>query len=143
MRKLFLGLGLSLTALLVLTGCGEEKTLECNISETEEGMEVSQKVLVKFKGNKVDGMDMIHDIKVPDEMKSLVSTLESTMNEQFKNQKEFKDAKVETSSKDNTITVKVSMDAKTIADASDGIIDYKGNYDDIKAELEKEGYECK
>lgn len=152
MKKIILGLGV---AVLALTGCGKEKTvepetpndpevavktLECKFVETAEDMEASQTFYVNFRDEKLANIDFVSTFKVSDELKEYISEMKDSVEEEFKN--EFASSKVETTTTDDTITIKVAMDRDDL-ETEEGFVDFDGSFEEVKAAFEEEGYTCK
>lgn len=123
----------SLVALVGLTGCG--KKLTCTMENSQLGLEMKQKVEVKFKGDTVDTMKIAMDIVVPDKYKDQKQELIDSFKEEDENMKvtETKDGiRIEAdSSSDSSLFDEFDVEGK------------EASYDDVKKAFEAQGYTCK
>jgi len=136
-KKLLGVIGLGCSALL-LTGCGGKK-LTCTMEDEQEGMgTMTMEMVFHFdkEGEKVENLDMEMGIEfdkdIDDEMKEFY---ESYFEETCEDEDAPEDCKVST--KDNSVTLKASGTPEELDYDSDG------NYDEIKEEMEDDGYTCK
>lgn len=142
MKKLLLSLGL----VLVLTGCGGKK-LTCTAEEEEMGMKMVGKATITFKGDKVAKVKETADVTVTDEMKSLIDTLKSSLEESYNKYNDY-GVKAKVTVKDATISTSIEYNVNKISDENleklkDSDIYYSGTYDEVKKALEDEGFTCK
>lgn len=103
---------------LSLTGCGKKLTCESTLTEKDDGIAMTAKVVVSFKEDMADKA-------------TLVSTFtdEATASTYYEYMKESSDDYV--------------LNGKTITITKDVEDDEKLSYTETKAELEEEGYTCK
>ena len=122
----------ALVTLVTLTGCGGKK-LTCTIAEDTLGMKTNMSVEITFKDDKIDKMNTTVDMALPDEYKDQKQTLIDTLKDSNENMKV-------TETKDGiraTMSGSISMAGEL--DLDDEIV----TYDDVKKELEDQGYTCK
>lgn len=134
--------GLSLVVLL--TGCGSEKKLECTTSENQTGVSVNQVYTITFDSkNRFKSAVLSQDMKLDEDQVDYFETYKEQVKTTFENNAQFKDLDIDFSdnSKD-TVSVKVSFDADDMSKIT-GSSTSSADYDDVKSELEKVGYTCK
>ena len=131
---------ISLLVVVLLTGCGGKKTLNCN--GELEGMKTNFTANFDSK-SKFESADLTMEFKVTDEMLSLLSlkeikeTFETSMKESFKN-----GAKVTvTDDGKDKLTIKVSLDKSGIKSLVGEEV--KDTYNDVKKSLEDDKFTCK
>ncbi len=117
MKKIIYSLVIGILV-LSLTGCGKKLTCESTLTEAEDGIAMTAKVVVSFKNDLADKA-------------TLVSTFadEATASTYYEYMKESSDDYV--------------LNGKTITISKDVEDDEKLSFDKTKAELEAEGYTCK
>lgn len=146
--KRFLKLGIPVLSLtLLLTGCGNTKTLECSMKDdSNDGMVLNQKVKVSFDGDNVTKVDMDMKMTVDEEYSDYMDMMEDSLKEQFEDIESKKGITLKTSTKGNDINIsfvadltKMDKDTKEELD----IVDTEASYDEAKKTFEDEGYSCK
>lgn len=140
-NKLYL-IGIMCCAFL-LTGCGT-KTLTCTKSETESGSTTEEKIIVKFKKDKVSSANMEMNMKFGEEQKSYIDMSYNILKSTFDSMKED-GLDVKTSKTDDTINVKLDVDFTKIKDADNLSVDIDKSqtYEEVKKELIEQDYKCK
>lgn len=145
--KRSLGLLLAVVMIGVSVGCGsKEKVLNCSKKEEESGISMKQNIKATFNGNDVKNVTVTVDAELGDEYKDYKSIFISSLESSFEDYKDLKGVSVDTSDKDDTITVTLKADlTKMDKDAKEklDIVDTKASYKESKADLEKDGYTCK
>lgn len=121
----------SLVALVGLTGCG--KKLTCTMENNSLGLEMKQKVEVKFKGDTVDTMKVSMDITVPDEYKDRKQELIDMFKEE--------DDSIKVTETKNGIRIEADNDSDIFAEMD--INGKEASYDDVKKAFEAQKYTCK
>ena len=138
-------------AVLLVTGCGGEKTLTCTNSEESSGIKMSQEVTMTFKGDKVTYVKMSIDNEatedtIIDNWDMFVSMLDS----QFEESDEDGVSLSTNNDTDNHIyNVSLEIDLEKASDDAlseyglDGITEENASYEDTKKEAEADGFTCK
>lgn len=122
-------------ATLLLTGCGGNK-LTCTMSEEQEGMGKSEAELV-FKydkdGKKIENIDMKMSIELEND--EMLETYKGFFDEMCEDEDAPSDCKVKTSGNKLTLTASGSADD----------MDYESetSMEELKEDLEEDGYTCK
>lgn len=130
----------------LLTGCGKEKVLECDLKETQNGMQMSQNLKATFKGNEVKDITMKMDVVLEEKYKSYSDMFVSSIDSQFTKYKNKKGLTYKTEKSDDGVVVNIyaDLDKMSKEDKEElDLVDTTGSYDKTKEELEKEGYTCK
>lgn len=129
-----------LSALMLLTGCGSEKQLECTTSKEESGVSLSQVYTLKFDSrNRFKSATLTQDMKASEENFESLKKLADT---QFKGD-QFKDLNPELSDNGkDTVTVKMNFNDKELEELTQSKTS-SADYEAVKSELEKMGYTCK
>lgn len=122
---------LSLISVLVLTGCGSNKELNCSMTDTSSGMQIDANVVVKFDGKTVEDMNITMDVNIPEEYKSQTATMKSL----------YEAAEFKVEETDKGLRLSAGSDSKYFKDLNLG--DTKASYDDTKKQFEAAGYTCK
>ena len=146
--KLF---GILAVSVLLITGCGGEKTLTCTNSEEDSGIKMSQEVTMTFKDDKISYVKMSIDNEATDDTiidnwDMFVSMLDSQFEETNKDGVKL--------STDNNIdkhiyNVSLEINVEKASDDAlseyglDGIADANATYEETKQEAEDAGYTCK
>lgn len=134
-NKKYLGmLGLG-CATLLLTGCGGNK-LTCTMSEEQEGMGKTEAEVVfnyDSDGKKIESIDMEMSMEL--ESDEMVDMYKGFFDEMCEDEDAPSNCKVKTSG--NKITLTAS------GEASDMDYEAETSKEDLKAELEDDGYTCK
>ncbi len=144
--KKSLFLVVSVVMIGLLTGCGKEKVLECDLKETQNGMQMSQNLKATFKGNEVKDITMKMDVVLEEKYKSYSDMFVSSIDSQFTKYKNKKGLTYKTEKSDDGVVVNIyaDLDKMSKEDKEElDLVDTTGSYDKTKEELEKEGYTCK
>ena len=136
MKKKVLGLSLA-AAMLLATGCGNEKKLHCTLEQGQEGATTTSTMDVTFDGAKAKDITLNITVDYDDEYASYAETFEQTLESQ-RSTLEDVGYKVKITSKDNSINLKATGTSKTL-DTSEAT----GTYEATKKSLEDSGYTCK
>ena len=143
--KKSLFLVVSVVMIGLLTGCGKEKVLECDLKETQNGMQMSQNLKATFKGNEVKDITMKMDVVLEEKYKSYSDMFVSSIDSQFTKYKNKKGLTYKTEKSDDGVVVNIyaDLDKMSKEDKEElDLVDTTGSYDKTKEELEKEGYTC-
>lgn len=138
-------------SLLLMTGCGGEKTLTCTNSEENSGMKMDQEVTMTFKDDKVTYVKMSIDNEATDDTiidnwDMFVSMLDSQFEE---TEKDGVSLKTNNNKDKHTYNVSLEIDLTKASDDAlaeyglDDIADEKATYEDTKKEAEADGFTCK
>lgn len=145
--KNVLKLGIPTLALLLLvSGCGNTKVLKCTMSDSTDGMELSQTIKATFKKDAVTKMDMEMKMTVDDEFKDYIDDMADGLKSEFSNLEDQKGVNISTDTNGNVVTFKMTADLSKMDDEAKEELDMVGTsetYDQAKKELEEEGYTCK
>ncbi len=122
----------AVVAVFVMTGCGS-KTLTCTNQNNMAGIEMNSTVKVNFKGDKMDDMKVIMEVKVPDEYKDQKQDLIDELKEIDENIKvtETKDGVKAEMTADEDYFKELNIDSTTVT------------YDELKEAFTKQSYTCK
>lgn len=147
-KKKYFMIGVLALSIATLSGCvGEVKTLECTKTSDSEGMKMNELIKAEFNGNKVTNIDMNISFDITGQQDGFAKTLEDSLKKSFDEEygnKKGVDYKVNTTSKEVGVSIKMELDKMTDADKKE--LNVEGGYDtydDSKKDLEKEGYTCK
>lgn len=143
MKRVGLASLVGLSLVLLLTGCGSEKQLECTTSQNEAGVSVNQVYTLKFDSkNRFKSAVLNQDMKLDEDMLDYFDSYKEKAQEQFESD-QFKDLNPEISDNGvDTVSIKMSFDAKNISEITKSSTS-TADYETIKAELEKAEYTCK
>ena len=109
MKKYF-GFLVLLVALVLTTGCGNDsKTLVCTNSSDEDGMTMNQIVKVVFENDKASNINLTIDMTIEEQYQNLMSMLEESLKDEYKNLEGEKGVNITTSSKGNVLTLADSI----------------------------------
>ena len=138
-------------SLLLMTGCGGEKTLTCTNSEENSGMKMDQEVTMTFKDDKVTYVKMSIDNEATDD--TIIDNWDmfaSMLDSQFEEtEKDGVSLKTNNNKDKHTYNVSLEIDLTKASDDAlaeyglDGIADEKATYEDTKKEAEADGFTCK
>ena len=119
----------ALVSVFVMTGCGG-KNLTCTTSNDIAGIEMNSTVKISFKGDKMNDMKVIIDVKVPDEYKDQKQDLVDELKELDENIKvtETKDGVKAEMTADEDYFKQLNIDSETVT------------YDDLKKAFEAQKY---
>ena len=124
---------------LLLSGGIGGKTLTCTQSGTTSGVNIAQKMDVKFKGNKASSAKVVMTIKLLD--KTYASQWD-TLITSLKSQVSSADG-VKVTTKDNSANYEYIMNIETDYSKNKAATISGADYESAKALLESEGYTCK
>lgn len=147
-KKKYFMIGVLALSIATLSGCvGEVKTLECTKTSDSEGMKMNELIKAEFNGNKVTNIDMNISFDTTGQQDGFAKTLEDSLKKSFDEEygnKKGVDYKVNTTSKEVGVSIKMELDKMTDDDKKElNVEDGYDTYDDSKKDLEKEGYTCK
>ncbi len=146
MKKRIL-MGLTTLALVgTLTGCGSKKnkTLTCTQTIEVDGMKTEEKLVYKFKDNKVTKLTETRKVIFDGEMKDLLDEYKGSAKESVDSFKEIDGVTAKTDTKDNTITTTVTYDAKKVDSSLKDAQLLNESYESIKdIKGQQNGYTCK
>ncbi len=131
-------------SLLLLTGCGNTKTLVCTQTQDENGMSMTTEMNVTFKNDEASEFTMTADMEVEDTYKDYMDQFKSIMEESFSSFKE-NGMDVTIDSKDTTVTATISanFDEMTEDEKEEiGFTSSDNSYDSVKQSLEDSGFTC-
>ena len=131
-------------SLLLLTGCGNTKTLVCTQTQDENGMSMTTEMNVTFKNDEASEFTMTADMEVEDTYKDYMDQFKSIMEESFSSFKE-NGIDVTIDSKDTTVTATISanFDEMTEDEKEEiGFTSSDNSYDSVKQSLEDSGFTC-
>lgn len=143
MKRIGLALAGASLVLVLTSGCGSAKKLDCTISKEENGVSSTQVFTMNFNSKKkFESASLSQDMKLGKDMLDDFDTYKEAYKKQFESDN-FKDwnPKVTDNGKD-TITVKMDMDVKGLEKMSGGSAS-SVDYDTMKEQFEKNGYTCK
>lgn len=129
--------------LVILTGCGSEKKLECSLSDEENGLYQTMNLSFDSKDLLKSGT-IKQEIKLSEDMAPYLDTIKESAEEEF-NSSDYSGMDVQiTDNEKDTITVTIGFDAEEASKAMGEELDEDSdNYTSIKESLETEGYTCK
>ena len=110
-------------------------------------MKMNELIKAEFNGNKVTNIDMNISFDITGQQDGFAKTLEDSLKESFDEEygnKKGVDYKVNTTSSEVGVSIKMELDKMTDADKKElNVEDGYDTYDDSKKDLENEGYTCK
>ena len=138
---------------LLTSGCGNKKELNCTMTDDTVGAKMEQNIKVVFGKDSVSKLQMTMTMTIDEEYSSYMDTFVDSLEEQFSSMEEQKGITVNTDTKDNVISFEVVADVDKMDDAAMEALDFEGineklddideAYQELKEELEGEGYTCK
>ena len=131
-------------SLLLLTGCGNTKTLVCTQTQDENGMSMTTEMNVTFKNDEASEFTMTADMEVEDTYKDYMDQFKSIMEESFSSFKE-NGMDVTIDSKDTTVTATISANFNEMTEDEKeeiGFTSSDNSYDSVKQSLEDSGFTC-
>lgn len=143
MKKL-LCFGSLLFLCLLMTGCGGNNQLVCTKTNTEDGITTEEKVTVDFKSNRPSTMLMEMNLKLSGEQKNYIDLMYTTLDSTF-SEMETEGVDIDTSKKDDSISVKLNIDFSKVKDSDklDLEVSEDDTYEATREQLIEEGYQCK
>ena len=144
MKKAIIALS-SVIALVLFTGCGKSKVLECSLTQSATGYKMVGTEKITFKGNDVKDYSAEFVMELDEKYLTYKSTFVSAFKTQM-NQYKGIDG-VELNTKETDDGVKVTMKANVQKMTDDGLKKFdlkkKASYSATKTAREKSGYKCK
>ncbi len=142
--KRILMTGTLVLTLVILTGCGDKKTLTCTKSSSDNGFTNDIEAVYEFDGNKIKKSVQTNSIVAEGAVADYIDEYKNSAQElvdEYNNKKGFT-AKVE--SDNSKISVIVEMDPSKMDESEFNANRMGENYDSMKAVLTQEqGYTCK
>ena len=143
--KKYLSVLLAVVLTLMLTGCGGKK-LTCTKEEEEMGMKMQEKAIVSYSDDKISKYTMEATIELTEEMEEYADQMLELLTEEMNMYEEIKGVEVNTEKKGNKIIATVVFDVDKMDEEDlDEIDDFDVNetIEEVKAELEDQGFTCK
>ena len=147
--KLF---GIITIMVLFLTGCGNDnKTLSCTLSEDQDGVTMGQTMEIDFENDKMSYVTMSIDTKATDSLYEENWDLFSNMMASQFEEVEKDGFKITTTNDSDNKTFSVIIEVDPKKASTDDLDEYSledivgddSTYDELKNDLEEEGYTCK
>lgn len=136
-----------LALVLLVSGCGDTKVLECTMTDdSSEGMEMSQTIKATYRKDSLTKVDMTMKVTVDDEYADYMDMLEKSLTSEFTNLEDQKGITMDTKTKNNVLTFSLIADLNKMDDEAKEELDMvedTGTYKDAKESFEEEGYTCK
>lgn len=144
-------LGMILFCSLFFTGCGlkksdSSKVLECSTSNTIGSASSEEIYKIYFHDGKVDYFSLNINVTLNESDTVTRDNLESEVDSAFANYKNRKGISYSSDINDNSFNVKMDINYNELSDddkISINIINSENSYDEIKNELETNGFLCK
>lgn len=137
---------MSLISVLCLTGCGT-KTLNCSmVNDANTELKINQDVIVDFKKDKMVKMNMKTSVTLSDNYASYADELEKNLKQEYEKYEDKEGLEVKTTKKDKKITLTFIADLNKMSDETKKEFDIVGTgqtINEVKTELEEQGYNCK
>lgn len=137
---------MSLISVLCLTGCGT-KTLNCSmVNDANTELKINQDVIVDFKKDKMVKMNMKTSVTLSDNYASYADELEKNLKQEYEKYENKEGLEVKTTKKDKKITLTFIADLNKMSDETKKEFDIVGTgqtINEVKTELEEQGYNCK
>ena len=146
--KLF---GILAISVLFITGCGNQKTLTCSMSEEDDGLSMNQELNVVYEEDKIANVRMSIDAKITDDQYQEYWDMFVSMMESQYEEKNADGIKVSTKSNDDNYTFNITLDVDLEKASADDLATYDledladetATYEELKEQLEESGYTCK
>lgn len=146
--KLF---GILAISVLFITGCGNQKTLTCSMSEEDDGLSMNQELNVVYEEDKIANVRMSMDAKITDDQYQEYWDMFVSMMESQYEEKNADGIKVSTKSNDDNYTFNITLDVDLEKASADDLATYDledladetATYEELKEQLEESGYTCK
>lgn len=137
---------MSLISVLCLTGCGT-KTLNCSmVNDANTELKINQDVIVDFKKDKMVKMNMKTSVTLSDNYASYADELKKNLKQEYEKYENKEGLEVKTTKKDKKITLTFIADLNKMSDETKKEFDIVGTgqtINEVKTELEEQGYNCK
>ena len=141
MKKLLLVI---LLCLFFTTGCTKkltcEKTEEATLATTKETL------LVTYKNNQVDSIQIDLNTKVDSKYEEKIETVEKNLKEQFSKYENKKGISLTSNSSDNIVNIHLYIELSKMSKKEQknlNFINLEENYDTLKKTFEKKNYQCR
>ena len=136
-----------LSLILLLTGCGNNK-LECTIEQEEGGVKTFGTTTLTFENNKIKSTQIKMDVIIPDEYKSMLELMISSLNSTYERYKEYGAVVSVEQKSDTNIQANISFETSNLTIENLEKLEkesmyFKGNKNEVKKSLEEEGFICK
>ena len=146
--KLF---GILAISVLFITGCGNQKTLTCSMSEEDDGLSMNQELNVVYEEDKIANVRMSMDAKITDDQYQEYWDMFVSMMESQYEEKNADGIKLSTKSNDDNYTFNITLDVDLEKASADDLATYDledladetATYEELKEQLEESGYTCK
>lgn len=141
MKKVF---PLIIICVFLITGCGEKK-LECNASDSSNGVELKTKIVAKFKKGLIKTLDMELDNNLENYSGSSQYYI-SVIKKVYDTYNDLEGVDVTFDEKDSNIKVIIKVDVDHMTGKSlekFNFFDLNGEFKNLKSEFEAKGYTCK
>lgn len=148
MKKRYLLGGMIFISLVIMTGCGEKtKTLNCIKAEKQTGINSVSEMKLTFKNDSIKLVESKSEVSVTlDTYQKNIDLMYNALQEQFAEAKEDKGVIVKTSKTSDSVTVKITVDAKKSPEQVQIVgssLNHEMNYEEAKKNLEDLDYSCK
>lgn len=130
---------------LFLTGCETTKTLECSTIQTQEGMDINQKVVAIFEKNMVTKMSLAMDIKVNKEYVPYIDSMKKSLEDQYATYKK-EGVTIDITNTDDTIKAILDFNIFEMSEEDKeelDLVDIYGTAEATKQTFIEQGYTCK
>ena len=136
-------LGISVFCFFILTGCGKS-TLECTKSEETDSGKLTEKQIFSFNNNKISKYQLNMNLNLKEEYKDYDDMFLNSLEEPLEGYKNKKGIEYETFKDNGKISVTLESDySKMDNDTKESLgINEKNSLNEIKNNLEDEGYSC-
>lgn len=140
-------IGVGIFSLLFVTGCGDTQKLECSVQQDYyEGIKTHQNVVAVFDGEMLAKLSIDMDVKLDESSIEYADNLINGSTSNFEKYKDKDGFSYSTTKKDDGFEVDLDVNFKeTDDDVKDNFsfLNAYSNYEQIKQELESNGYTCK
>lgn len=138
-------IGVCFGMILLLTGCGNEVELTCNMTEDISYASMTAEYHLVYEDELLTVMDQGAIIEIDEEYADYLSYFEDSFKEEFEDRASY--VKTSYKTEDNRFIAKASYDITKMSDEDlESSNDYKdefATYESAKAYLEDQGYTCK
>lgn len=145
MKSIFLYM-ICLFVIMLGTGCQKTEKLHCNKTETSsENLQMKESLNITFYGNQVTFMSIYSEIQVTGDFVKYIDDFSNSLKSQYGNLEGKKGVTYKTDQNDSILSVSIDADLKEMDDeakAELSILSVKQSLNDVKVELEAEGYSC-
>ena len=138
---------ISLVCMFFITGCGKIDLSCTKINNSNENLKSEQNISVNFKDKKVSSIDVKEEVTLSDNYAKYADMLEKNLKTQYGSFKEKEQGiEIKTTNKDKKITLTVKADITKMSNESKTkfkVVGTAQTKDEVKKELESQGYACK